>query len=94
MAKKFSENSPFFSLPLRKKVSFLLDVFNDEVKGLRLKLIYQNLRLSIPYNMEQELLKKLLPVKSYDGFFEAYILAIFKQKIPAWLKTVNYSVFS
>ena len=44
------EKDRFF---LRKKVSFLLGVFNNEDKGLRPKLIYQNLRLFTLYNMQK-----------------------------------------
>jgi len=51
-------------------VSFLLGVFNHEDKGLRPKLIYHNLRLFTLCQMQKELLKKLLTIKSYDHFFE------------------------
>ena len=51
-------------------LSFLLGVFNDEDKGLRSKLIYQNLRHFIPYQIQKELSKKLLTIKFYDHFFE------------------------
>ena len=60
-----SESSIF----LKKNVSFFLGVFNHEDKGLRQKLIYHNLHLFIHCQMQKELLKKLLTIKSYDHFF-------------------------